>query len=146
VYGAALMNAAVLYLLSTLHRGSPQSHDTNQASFQQLGTIQSGHSVDRGQQNLAFWARDATARQFSTVRRVVSTTSSDNDSYLFLGSSAPGAIWNNQRFELYDHGSYTDDLLYGAGELDVHKRASVPKQESYHRHYLNGGLSRGPNA
>lgn len=91
-------------------------------------------------------AQDARARGFSTVWRAVQTTSSDNNPYLPFGSRALGAILYYVRIALSDRGSCADVLLRGAGEPDVHQRASVPKQESYHRHHLDGGLSRPPDA
>lgn len=106
----------------------------------------SDHFAGRAQQNLAFWARDATTKQFSTVWRVVPTTSSDNDYHLSSGGGALGAIFHSHWIAFSDSRSCADVSLYGARELDVRWRTSVPKQESHHRYYLDSVLSRVPNA
>lgn len=103
-------------------------------------------SAGQGQQNLAFCARDATARQFSTVGRVVPTTSSDHDSYLSSGSRAYDTICYHHRIDFSDRRSCADVVLCGARELDVHRRTSIPKQKGHHRYYLDGVLSRAFNA
>jgi hypothetical protein len=113
--------------------------------FRRLSTI-SPQSVGQGQQSLAFWARDASARQLSTVGRVVPTTSSNNDSYLSSGCRAYDTIFYHLRIDFPDHRSCAHVPLCGARELYVHRRTSIPKQEGHHRYYLGGVLSCAPNA
>ena len=114
--------------------------------FQRLSRIYLIALLVTVQQNLAFWAQDATLRQFSTVGRVVPTTPSDNNSYLSSGGRAYATIWCYDRIDFPDHRSCAHVLLCGARELYVHRRTSIPKQEGHHRYHLSGVLSCAPNA